>query len=65
MVKIKIKKNAAEIIDIVLNVRSQGWIQGIDFDFEYYPPTEPDYEKYAVFTFYTEKYASWFALRWS
>lgn len=72
MVKIVINhKNPAEIMDIVRELRSSGLIQGIDFEFAYHQATynNDGYEavtpKHTVFTFYTEKYASFVALKYS
>jgi len=63
-------KNANEIMDMVKELRSQGLVQGKDFDFSYYPP-EYDFmnghtdSKYTKFTFYSEKYATLFALKYA
>ena len=60
-----------ETMEIVYDLRSQGYIQGVDFDFAYYPEVfdsfcgEPLRFKHAVFTFYVEKYATLFALKYS
>ena len=63
-------KKPAEIMDIVREMRSAGMIQGTDFDFAYshaqynndgWDQTSP---AQTVFTFYEEKWATWFALRW-
>jgi len=58
------------LLDIVEELREQGWIQGQDFDFTYYPAPYRTYNDppipapNAVFTFYTEKYATYFVLKY-
>ena len=57
------------VMDIVRELRQQGLVQSKDFDFAYYQsrwdemigeiPTS------AVFSFYTEKYATLFAIKYS
>lgn len=60
-----------EIIEIVREMRATGMVQGKDFDFKYCPIQynndgwEVIAEKHTVFTFYDEKYATWFALKWA
>ena len=59
-----------EIMEIVRELREQGYQQGVDFDFAYHAPAqdsfsyEPSTERYTVFTFYNEKYATLFALKY-
>lgn len=63
-------KGVPEIMDIVKELRDQGFKQGIDFDFAYKPPVwdnfsyEPVQEKHSVFTFYREKLATLFAIKY-
>jgi len=59
------------MLDIVHELKDQGWVQGKDFDFTYHPRHRTDtLESYivhmpnAVFTFYTEKYATYFVLKY-
>lgn len=60
-----------ETMEIVYELRRQGYIQGVDFDFAYYPEVMNNFSgdplrfKHAVFTFYVEKYATLFALKYS
>lgn len=63
-------KSANEAIDIVHDIRRMGLLQGIDFDFKFMP-TECDpasgqviTDKHTVFTFYDDKWATLFALKW-
>lgn len=64
-----IGKNPAEIMEIVREMRSAGWVQGIDFDFAFHQSRWDDMigeiPRNAIFTFYTEKYATFFALKWA
>ena len=59
------------IIEIVNELREQGYEQYKDFNFEYHPSTQDTFgheaptRRYTVFTFYTEKYATFFALKYS
>ncbi len=72
MVTVIVKDRAVpEVMDIVRELRQQGLIQGKDFDFAYKPAEWGDSVsmipiegKYTVFTFYTEKYATLFALKY-
>jgi len=60
-----------EVISVVREMRKNGMIQGKDFDFKYEPATydtdgwEAVSPRQTVFTFYDEKYATWFALKWT
>lgn len=63
-------KNAAAIMEIVRELRTQGLIQSEDFDFAYYPGEQDLFGarncvNQTVFTFYTEKYATLFALKYA
>ncbi len=61
-------KNPNEIMDIVRELRSSGLVQGKDFDFAFHQSRWDDMigeiPKKTVFTFYTEKYATLFALKY-
>lgn len=61
-----IGKNASEVLDIVKELRTQ-LVQNVDFEFEYITTNwqEDKYIKKAIFTFYNEKYATLFAIKWS
>ena len=64
-----VDKGVPEIMDMVKDLRTQGLVQGKDFDFEYRPETWDNFsrvhEKYTVFTFYDERWGTWFTLKWS
>jgi hypothetical protein len=61
-------KDPNEIIEIVRTMRDSGMIQGKDFDFAYnqsrWDPMIGDIKGFTKFTFYTEKKATMFALKW-
>lgn len=56
------------MLDIVKELRSKGYVQGVDFDFSYHKPTwdEFSYEgvnnRYTLFKFYKDELATWFEL---
>jgi hypothetical protein len=57
------------IMDIVKKLRADGCVQGQDFDFAFYrrywDPMTGDTKGFTKFTFYTEKYASFFSLKYA
>lgn len=63
---------ASEMMDIVNDLRREGHIQGVDFDFAYNPNNkydgfamyDPSHKPYADFIFYTEELALFFKLRY-
>ena len=61
---------AQETLDIVKQLRDQGLVQDVDFNFafhqvKYDPITCQAMEnKHSIFTFYQDKYATLFALRY-
>lgn len=60
----------SECLGVVNDLRNQGYVQGTDFDFEYYPKkTSEDVwdsviPRHTVFYFYSDSNATYFALRW-
>ena len=70
MAKVKVlHKSPTEVMDLVRDLRFQGLVQGQDFDFAYYQARWDHYSdgvipKHAIFTFYTEKHATLFALKY-
>ena len=60
--------SVSEILDIVKDARLKGYVQGVDFDFEYHPPKfdnfsgDAVYNRCVIFTFYKEELATWFTL---
>ena len=57
-----------EVLEMVKELREQGLIQGTDFDFAYnqsrWDEMIGEVPKSAIFSFYTEKYATMFALKY-
>jgi len=69
MIEIKVEGwMPGEMMDVVRELRSKGYVQGSDFDFAYHQPKYADisghleYNRHTVFTFYTESLATWFSL---
>ncbi len=62
--------NVNDIMDIVRELRESGCAQGVDFDFAYQPEEwdgfrmEPVKARHTTFTFYTNKWATWFTLKY-
>lgn len=72
MISVKVKdKDPNEVMDIVRELRQQGLVQGKDFDFAFHQAKWDNFSyeavenKHAVFMFYTEKYATLFAIKHS
>lgn len=63
-------KSPADIMEIVRELRASGLIQGTDFDFAYKPAEWDNFSgdavhnKHTKFIFYSEKYATLFALKY-
>ena len=61
-------RDANEVLAIVQELRAQGLRQGQDFDFAFHQsrwdPIIGDVPRLAVFEFYTEKYATLFAIKY-
>jgi len=59
---------ASEIFDIVGDLRREGHVQGVDFDFAYSPNYNSIFDAnkkpHAEFIFYTEELALFFKLRY-
>lgn len=59
-----------QTMEIVRELRNQGLVQGIDFDFAYHQATYnndgfiPVAPRHANFMFYKEVHASWFSLKY-
>ncbi len=59
-----------EIMAVVRDLRDKGLEQGLDFDFAYTPERielfgTNNYHRFTTFTFYNEKWSSWFILKYS
>jgi hypothetical protein len=61
---------AKQTMEIGQELRSMGYIQGVDFDYAYYQEKydnfshDPIVKRHAIFTFYNDSNASYFALKW-
>jgi len=61
---------AKRTMEIGQELRSMGYIQGVDFDYAYYQEKydnfshDPIVKRHARFTFYNDSNASYFALKW-
>jgi hypothetical protein len=61
---------AKRTMEIGQELRSMGYIQGVDFDYAYYQEKydnfshDPIVKRHARFTFYDDSNASYFALKW-
>jgi hypothetical protein len=61
---------AKRTMEIGQELRTMGYIQGVDFDYAYYQEKydnfshDPIVKRHARFTFYDDSNASYFALRW-
>ena len=64
------KQTAHDIINIVYELRDQGFIQGVDFEFAYHAADydnwsgDVTYNKHTVFRFTDPATASWFTLKY-
>ena len=73
MIEFKLEgRTVSEMLDIVKELRAQGMQTGVDFDFAYTPVTYGEdgcydmHEKpYTKFSFYNEKLATLFALKYA
>jgi hypothetical protein len=61
-------KKSGEILDLVKEMRDYGWRQNVDFDFAFHnshwDAMVGEQETYTDFTFYEEKLATMFILKW-
>jgi hypothetical protein len=61
-------RSPTEVLEMVKELRQQGLVQGEDFDFAYnqsrWDEMIGEIPKSAIFSFYTEKYATMFALKY-
>jgi hypothetical protein len=70
MIKVVIEnKHPVEVLCMVYDLRTQGLQQGKDFDFAFHQSRWDEMigeiPRQTVFTFYTEKYATLFTLKYS
>ena len=61
---------AKRTMEIGQELRTMGYVQGVDFDYAYYQEKydnfshDPIVKRHARFTFYNDSNASYFALKW-
>ena len=61
---------AKRTMEIGQELRTMGYVQGVDFDYAYYQEKydnfshDPIVKRHAKFTFYNDTNASYFALKW-
>ncbi len=61
---------AKRTMEIGQELRTMGYVQGVDFDYAYYQEKydnfshDPIVKRHARFTFYNDANASYFALKW-
>jgi hypothetical protein len=70
MIQVTVKCDAGQGMELVRELRSAGLVQGKDFDFVYHPYTYDNFtgehcRRHVVFAFYTEKYGTFYTLKWS
>jgi len=69
VIKLKLEISATKAIERANELRQAGYVQGVDFDFTFYPsiqdrfngPTKPSYVQ---FHFYKESLATYYGLKW-
>ena len=68
-VDVKIFGDASSVVEKVRELRAANLMQGIDFDFAFHQSKWDnmigEIPKNAIFTFYTDKYATFYALKWA
>lgn len=69
MVKVILYIDVSRTLEIVSELKQQGWILGKDFDFAYHQnkwnEMLGEIPKQTLFTFYNDINASYFMLKWS
>jgi len=59
-----------QALEVVSALKEQGYVMGVDFDWEYHKPKRDDttyqlvYNRHTVFRFYKDELATWFSLRY-
>jgi hypothetical protein len=69
MINLKLTITAGKSLELVNELRSAGYIQGVDFDFRFYPSiqdrfTGPAKPSFVLFHFYKESLATYYGLKW-
>ena len=67
-IPVRVFGDASSVIEKVRELRASGLVQGVHFDFAYNRATWTTDEgvtpRHTVFTFYVDKYATFYALKW-
>mgnify|MGYP003333569117 FL=1 len=72
MIEVKVENwNVQKVLEVVTDLRKMGYVQGLDFDFFYYPAKMIDFNpysnytgKYTIFKFKNEQLATYFYLKY-
>lgn len=67
---VRLTHKVGKILDIVGDMKSQGYRLGIDFDFSYHPYVFDEFSgeetlAFTEFLFYNNSLASWFVIKYS
>lgn len=69
MIEVTVDCDANRAMELVRELRAAGLVQSKDFDFVFHPSTwdgfSAERQRHVVFAFYTEKYGTFYALKWS
>lgn len=64
-------RSPMEVTEIARDLKHQGYKINVDFDYAYHPPKwdhfghEEPTRRYTIFTFYNEKHATFFSIKYS
>jgi hypothetical protein len=69
VINLRLEISAAKTMEKASELRQAGYVQGVDFDFAYYPSiqdrfTGPEKPSFALFYFYKESLATYYGLKW-
>ncbi len=69
MINLRLEISAAKTMEKASELRAAGYVQGVDFDFEYYPSIQdrfngPPKSSFVLFYFYKESLATYYGLKW-
>jgi hypothetical protein len=69
MTNLKLEISAAKAIDRANELREAGYVQGVDFDFAYYPSAYDNFTgqtrpSYVFFHFHNEVLTTYYGLKW-
>ncbi len=69
MINLRLEISASKAMELVNQLRTAGCVQGVDFDFRYYPSIQdrfngPAKPSFVLFHFYKESLATYYGLKW-